>query len=551
MATKKQSTGYNGNENLPKAGTKYALEQWQLDEYEKCMKSPAYFAEKYFKIVHVDHGLQTIQLYDFQREASEAYLKTNKLLLATSRQIGKTTIATVILLHYALFNEEKRIWILANKESSATEVLERIQLAYEWLPHWLKPGVSEWNKTSIVFENGSKIRSAATSSDSVRGKSASMLYIDETAFVQNWTEFSASVLPVLSSGKSTKIILTSTPNGLNHFYEYYIGAKNGTNGFHLQEVKWYDVPGRDEEWRQEIMRILNGDEVRFRQEFEVEFLGSSDNLIDGSILKNIKADALNVKPVHISPSYGYTVFENPVHGHNYVITVDVSRGKGLDYSAFQVIDVTDVPYKQVARFKNNIISPRDLATFIVTCAKQYNDAMVLIEINDIGAQVSDVVYYDYEYENILFTESAGSRGKRIAIRAGTNVDKGLRTTVSTKSTGCAMLKLLVEQRKLVLNDMDSIDELSTFSKKGKSYEAETGKHDDLVMCLVLFAWLTTDSYFKSLTDIDIMHSLREMSDEQIFDELTPFGVIHSYDFEPDVPEVININGIDYNVIEGW
>ena len=832
---KKETTGYNGNENLPKAGAKYALTMEQLEEFEKCMKSPVYFAQKYFKIVTVDDGLQPMKLYDFQREAAEAYLDTNKLILATSRQIGKTTIATVIALHYVMFNEWKTVFILGNKESTAVEVLERIQLAYEYLPSWLKVGVEEWNKTSVVFENGSKIRSAATSSDGIRGKSCNLLYLDECltydhkiklqdkktleekivnigelydilteeienvklndkynifnfeyyyqdsvwydfqgikktttnhtvklyldddsiiqgtlnhkvykknyipmilddfeegfefsagiyvtkkeycydevevydilnvnnkdhsysiitndgfikssncAFIDNWNEFSASVLPVLSSGKKTKLIMTSTPKGLNHFYEYYIGAKNGTNGFKLIEVKWNDVPGRDEAWRHETLQTLNGDEIRFRQEYCVtgdteveilveelnktfvvpieklkagnnngaikiktptgystfsgikektvneyirittnngntikcttnhplltvdgfksaesliesesvlvtnsgfdvvtkietiqesikvydildvelnheyftngfishncvEFMGSSDNLIDGSVLKNIKAEAVPDKSIHVSPSYGYTVYENPMPGHSYVITVDVSRGKGLDYSAFQIIDVTSVPYKQVAVFKNNIISPRDFATFIVTSAKLYNDAMILVEVNDLGAQVSDIIYYDYEYENLIFTESAGTRGKRVSINGNKTADKGIRTTTNIKSTGCSMLKLLIEQRKLIINDLATIDELATFSKKAKSYEAETGKHDDLVMCLVLFAWLTTDGYFKSLTDIDIMHSLREMNDEQIYNELTPFGIITGYgEYES---ESVNINGTEYNV----
>ena len=274
-------------------------------------------------------------------------------------------------------------------------------------------------------------------------------------------------------------------------------------------------------------------------------MGSSDNLIDGSVLKNIKAEAVPDKSIHVSPSYGYTVYENPMPGHSYVITVDVSRGKGLDYSAFQIIDVTSVPYKQVAVFKNNIISPRDFATFIVTSAKLYNDAMILVEVNDLGAQVSDIIYYDYEYENLIFTESAGTRGKRVSINGNKTADKGIRTTTNIKSTGCSMLKLLIEQRKLIINDLATIDELATFSKKAKSYEAETGKHDDLVMCLVLFAWLTTDGYFKSLTDIDIMHSLREMNDEQIYNELTPFGIITGYgEYES---ESVNINGTEYNV----
>ena len=534
------ATGYNGNANLPKAGTIYSMTADQIDEYRKCMASPSYFAENYFKIVTLDNGLQLIKLYDFQKEASDAYLDTNKLLMATSRQIGKTTIATVIILHYVLFNEYKSVFVLANKAATAQEVLSRVQLAYEYLPHWLKCGVVEWNKMSVEFENGSKVTAAATSSDAIRGKSANMLYIDEQAFVQNWDEFSASVLPVISSGKTSKLIFTSTPKGLNHFYEYVEGARKGINGFKLIEVKWDDVPGRDEKWKEATLATLNNDLERFAQEFCVSFLGSSDNLISGAAMKNIKADALQYKPIRTNISYGYRIYEEPVRDKIYAMTCDVSRGKGLDYSTFHVIDITQIPYKQVATFRNNLITPTDFAAFIYNTAKAYNEAYTLIEINDIGGQVADILYFDYGYENLISTESAGTKGKRVSAGYGRNVDRGIRTTITVKALGCSMLKLLIEQRKLTIYDVETINELSSFVKKGKSYEAEPGKHDDLVMALVLFAWLTTDTFFKNINDLDVMHTLRDLSDEQIFDELVPFGIISTYDMPQEEPRVEKI-----------
>jgi hypothetical protein len=743
--------------------------------------------------------------------------------MATSRQIGKTTIATVIILHYVLFNEFKTVFVLANKAATAQEVLGRVQLAYEYLPHWLKCGVVEWNKMSVEFENGSKVVAAATSSDAIRGKSClsgetiihlkkdneyldislkefsdkfgfensagyliksingysefdgviyqgkrntyrlfldselyidatedheflmnnnclkrldklqigdefstgnkvkaifnnniiedvydawnvkdnhmfyinniitkncNMLYIDECitgnsiikikdnfseynikignlfdkhfkengilngtdiiplndyqiltsegykdfksikrsitsktikltlsnneifegtadhilivsgknialkdlqindyisdnlfvvnieennteqyvydiqdvadnnsylvksgneyinskncAFIQNWEEFSASVLPVISSGKSSKLIFTSTPKGLNHFYEYVEGARKGINDFKLIEVKWNDVPGRDEKWKEQTLATLNNDLERFAQEFEVSFLGSSDNLISGAAMKNIKADALQYKPIHTNISYGYRIYEEPVRDKIYAMTCDVSRGKGLDYSTFHVIDITQIPYKQVATFRNNLITPTDFAAFIYNTAKAYNEAYTLIEINDIGGQVADILYFDYGYENLISTESAGTKGKRVSAGYGRNVDRGIRTTITVKALGCSMLKLLIEQRKLTVYDVETINELSSFVKKGKSYEAEPGKHDDLVMALVLFAWLTTDTFFKNINDLDVMHTLRDLSDEQIFDELVPFGIISTYDMPQEEPRVEKI-----------
>lgn len=532
------SPGYNGNPNLPKAYTKYNWTQAQVQEYIKCKDDPVYFAETYFKIVHVDHGIIPFKLYEFQREAVEAFKHTRKLVINASRQVGKTSIATVIILHYALFNDSKKIALLANKADMAQEILSRIQLAYEYLPSWLKCGVAEWNKRRVEFDNGSIILAAASSASSIRGNSVSMLYIDEMAFIENWEEFSASVLPTMSSGTETKMIFTSTPNGLNHFFHYCDGAKLKTNGFTYIEVPWYKVPGRTEVWKEEILGTINHDLQKFAVEYECEFSGSSGTLISGACLKTLFPS----QPVKILSGYGCNIYEEPVVGNRYFIVVDVSRGKGLDYSAFQIIDTTTVPYRQVCTFRNNMITPTDYAGFIFRMAKHYNEAYVLVEINDIGGQVSDLLYDDYEYENVLSTESHGRGGKRVSGGFGKSVDRGIRTTKTVKAVGCSMLKLLIEQKKLLVNDKETISELNTFSAKAKSYEAEQGKHDDLVMGLVLFAWLSQDTFFNEINDDNILQHLRDRTAQEMDDDMVPFGIRFDAADDYDSAPLVRMDG---------
>jgi len=514
-----QVNGYNGNHNIPKANTRRNWTQEMVEEYIKCKDDPIYFAETYFKIVHVDRGLIPFKLYEYQKDIINASQESRKVAVNASRQCGKTSVATVIVLHYALFNDNKFIALLANKGDMAREILSRIQLAYEHIPNWLKCGVSEWNKGSVEFDNGTKIIAAASSSSSIRGRSVSMLYIDECSFVENWSEFSASVLPTLSSGQNSRTIFTSTPCGLNHFYHYCEGARKGTNGFRLIEVPWHRVPGRDAAWKEEIMGTINHDAEKFEVEFNCSFIGSSGTLISGACLKML----FPTQPESTMPGYGYVQYAEPKVGRQYVLIADTSRGKGLDYSAFQVIDVTDIPYTQVAMFKNNMITPIEYTDFIFNVGKRYNEATALIELNDIGGQVADLLYFDYGYENIIHTESHGRAGKRVSGGFGKNIDRGIRTTKTVKSLGCSMLKLLVEQNKLQLIDAATITELNVFSKKGTSYEAEPGHHDDLVMCLVLFAWLTQDKFFTEMMDVNVLHHLRDRTEDDMMADLVPFG----------------------------
>jgi len=350
--------GYNGNPLLKKSRKKIAWTQEQVQEWLKCAQDPIYFAEKYIKIVHVDHGFIPIRLYEYQKEIIEKITHNRRVTVVTSRQAGKTTTAAAVILHYILFNDHKTVALLANKGDAAREILDRIKAAYEALPDWLQQGVEEWNKGNITLENGCKVLAAATSSSAIRGKSISLLYIDEAAFVENWDEFFASVYPTISSGETTKILFTSTPNGLNHFYKTCEGAAKPReakdwNGFEFVRVPWFEVPGRDERWKKETLAAMDWDYEKFAQEFECEFLGSSGTLISGAVLKTL------VAKIPLSDRDGLTIYEEPVKGNQYAITADVSRGKGLDYSAFQVIDVTTMPYKQVCVYRNNLATPLD------------------------------------------------------------------------------------------------------------------------------------------------------------------------------------------------
>jgi hypothetical protein len=516
--------GYLGNFNLKRTNVEIEWNEEMLIEYDKCSRNSVYFAEKFINIVHVDHGLIPIKLYDYQREIMKKITFNRRCAVVTSRQAGKTTTAAAVILHYILFNEHKTVALLANKGDAAREILERIKIAYETLPKWMQHGVVEWNKGSVEFENGSKIIAGATSSSAIRGKSISFLYIDEAAFVENWDDFFASVFPTISSGETTKILLTSTPNGLNHFYKTCEGAKEGTNGYEYVEVKWDQVPGRDDSWKKETLSAMDFDEQKFAQEFECAWLGSSGTLIEGSKLK-----ALVWRQPELERE-GLSIFQHPEKDRPYFLIADVSRGKGLDYSAFHIIDASEMPYKQVATYRNNFVSPIEYTEIIHRTATQYNNAIVLVEVNDIGEQVPELLLHDYEYENILYTESAGRAGKRISGgfgRKGTSIDKGIRTTKQVKSVGCSTLKLLIENDQLIVSDFHTINELSTFSKKGVSYEAEPGCHDDLVMGLVLFGWLSSQEFFKDYTDNNTLSKLRNISHEELEAHMLPMPLIDS------------------------
>lgn len=538
MAELDNEKGYKGNVLLKKANQQIGWSNELVQEFAKCSEDPIYFIENYMKIISLNKGLVNFEPYPYQKDMIRSFVDNRYTIVTTARQAGKSTTTCGFILWYIIFHDAKTVALLANKGETAREILGRVQLAYQHLPKWLQQGVVEWNKGSFVLENDSRVIAAATSASAIRGYTINLLFIDEAAHIDNWDEFFTSVYPTISSGTDSKIVLVSTPNGLNHFHATWANAIQGKNGYNPILVNWQSVPGRDEKWKQDTLAGMNFDLEKFEQEMNCEFLGSSGTLIAGWKLKELVAQpALTQKD-------GLYQFEKPTEGRVYVIVADVSRGKGLDYSAFQVVDVTKMPYNQVCVFRNNAVTPIDYADTIHRLAKAYNNASVLVEINDIGEQVAHSLHYDFGYENILFTENSGRAGKQVTAGfSGRTADKGIRTTKLVKSVGCSILKLLVEQNQLIINDQYTINELSTFSKKGNSYEAEPGKHDDLVMCFVLFAWLSEQQYFKDYTNINTLITLRDKSEEEMEQDLSPFGFVFDGredfvddDYERIVPE---------------
>ena len=516
-----KESSYHGNPNLKAIGYQHQFTPEEIQEFVKCQKDPIYFIETYCHIVSLDKGLIKFKLYDCQRKKVEVILNNRKVVLMEGRQQGKTITSAACILWYTLFQESKTVAILANKGSAAREVLDRYQIMYEHLPIWMQQGVRTWNKGNVELENGSKVFTAATTASGIRGKSVNWLYIDEAAIIPNNVaeEFFASVYPTISAGTTTKILLTSTPLGYNHFWKFWNEAEKGKNGFVSHFIPYWEIPGRDEVWAEEQLRTLG--EVKFNQEVLCEFLGSSNTLINGRTL----AQMSSMDPFYYN-DMGLMLYEEPQVGKNYVITVDVSRGVGGDYSAFTIVDVTDMPYKLVGKFKNNTIAPMLFPEVIHKTAKDYNNAMVLVETNDIGGQIADILYAELEYENILSTIKENNQ-TYISPGFSKSTTLGVRTTKTVKRQGCFAIKSLLEEKKLNIFDADTIHEFSTFVEKSGSYVADEGYHDDLVMTLVLFGWLTTNQYFKELTDVNVRERIYKQQMLQIEDELTPFGFINN------------------------
>ena len=516
--------GYNGNLLLKKKNVEIEWSPELVEEYIECARNPVHFVERYMKVINLDTGLVDLKLYDYQKEMLESMVSNRFTIITTARQAGKSTVTCAAILWYILFHSEKTVALLANKADTAREILGKVQLAYQHLPKWLQQGVLEWNKGSMVLENNSRVLASATSASAIRGYSINMLIIDEAAHIDNWEEFFTSVFPTISAGKETKTVLVSTPNGLNHFYDIWNNAQKRKNQYNPIEVPWHRVPGRDQKWYNDTLAGLNFDTEKFEQEYNCSFQGSSGTLIAGWKLKEL----INDIKVPIRRNDGLVQYILPKEANKYAIVVDVARGKGLDYSAFSVVDITKMPYEQVCVFKSNTMLVPDYAVVVHQIAKLYNDSYVLVEINDIGEQVAYTLHDMFEYENILYTRMAGRIGKTLSSSfsgTGSQADMGVRTTKPVRNSGCSMLKMLVEQNQLLIWDNFTVSELSTFSKNGDKYEAEEGKHDDIVLGLVLFGWMTNQPYFKELTDINTFVSLRDKSEDDIMNDIMPFGFV--------------------------
>ena len=511
---------YLGNPLLKKANVKIDFTKEQIAEYIKCKEDPVYFTKNYVQIVSLDEGLVPFKMWDFQEELIRKFHRNRFNIAKLPRQTGKSTTVVSYLLHYILFNDNVNIGILANKASTARDLLARLATAYENLPKWIQQGVVVWNKGNIELENGSKILAASTSASAVRGMSFNIIFLDEFAFVPNHIadSFFASVYPTITSGKSTKVIIISTPQGMNHFYKMWMDAVSGRNGYTYHEVHWSQVPGRDQKWKEET--IKNTSQRQFTQEFECEFLGSVDTLISAAKLKAL------VFEEPITRNKGLDVFEKPKENSEYLMTVDVSRGIGGDYSAFIVYDITTVPYRIVAKYRNNEIKPMLFPSVINDVARGYNNAWVLCEVNDIGDQVASILNFDLEYPNVLMCAMRGRAGQIVGQGfSGNKTQLGVKMSITVKKVGCANLKQIIEDDKLIFNDYDIINELTTFIQKKQSFEADEGFHDDLVMCMVIFAWLVQQDYFKEMTDNDIRQRIYDEQKNQIEQDMAPFGFI--------------------------
>jgi hypothetical protein len=528
---------YESNPLLRAAGQKIALTAQQFAEIQRCAEDFEYFAENYCKILSLDHGLVNFKLRGYQKRVASNVVDNRFNIVMWCRQSGKTTLVAALLCWEVLFRRGWIVAILANKGDQSQEIVGRVQTMYENLPFWMQKGVKTWNKRSFTLENNSRIFSAATSASGIRGRSVNHLYLDEFAHIDaNKQEpFYTSTYPVISSGKETKITITSTPKGLEMFYKLWQDATTradgtkidpmtnvgeaGTNGFVPSESHWSEVPGRDEAWKEMTLAQMNGDVDKFNQEYENHFIGSSGTLISGSVLRRL----VHIKPLYESGSL--RVFKEPVKDHIYSMLVDTSRGLGLDYNTFVIIDCSKIPYEVVCTFRSNTVSTLQFPNFIADAAKRYNNAMVLVETNDSGLGIADALHFDLDVENVLMTTTNGKKGQTISAGFGGNVRRGLKTSKATKSIGCTQLKNLIELDKLVINDFHILQELFTFVEKGASYSAEDGKHDDLVMPLVLFGWLAQQRYFKDLTNMDIRAHVVQESEYLIEQELMPFGFI--------------------------
>ena len=520
---------YLGNPNLKKANVPVEFTKEQIQEYQKCMDDPVYFIQEYMKIVSLDEGLVPFKMYDFQQNMVQTFHDNRFTICKLPRQSGKSTTIIAYLLHYVLFNQNVNVAILANKSSTARDILGRLQLGYENLPKWLQQGVISWNKGSLDLENGSSILAASTSASAIRGGSYNIIFLDEFAYVPATLaeEFFSSVYPTISSGKSTKVMIVSTPHGMNMFYKLWTDAQSKKNDYIPLEVHWSEVPGRDEVWKEETIR--NTSQSQFNSEFECEFLGSIDTLIAPHKLKQMPY----IDPIQSNADLD--IFERPDPKKTYFLTADVSRGTSQDYSAFLVLDVTEMPYRVVAKYRNNEIKPLIFPQKIHEVAKAYNECFVLVEVNDIGEQVANALQFDLEYENLVMASMRGRAGQILGAGfSGGKAQLGVMTTKAVKRIGCSNLKQLIESDKLMIPDYDIMSELSTFIVKGSSWQADDGCTDDLVACLFIFAWAVDQTYFKELTDNDIRERMYAEQKEQLEQDMAPFGFIDNGIDEPEV-----------------
>ena len=474
---------FKGNPNLRARGEKVNMTPELMKEYIRCSQDIIYFAENYFKIISIDKGEHIIKLYEFQKRILKAMVggdgdPRRHIALLSARQIGKSTISTIYIVWFAIFNSDKTIAILANKEQTAKEILSRVKLGYEGLPKFLQQGVKDdgWSQKSIILENKTKILSASTASSAIRGMSISLLLLDEFAFVPSNVadEFMASVYPTIVSGDESKIIMVSTPNGMNHFYHIYSKAAKGENGYRPVKINWNEIPrknkdGSDANPKFKEDTIRNIGLVKWNQEFGARFLGSSKTLIDPDLLEELGRETIDPKELKMGDLLH--VYERPQEGELYMLGVDSSKGVGGDYSTVQVLKIKDeYDIEQVAIYRNNIIEPHDFAQVVMSISNYYNECYVMIENNDVGGQVADAMFYEYEFDRILNCDKKGI---------------GIRSTKKSKLEANMLLKRYMENDFLKIIDKQTVYELTCYEEISPDvFQSGRTDHDDCVTSLL-------------------------------------------------------------------
>jgi hypothetical protein len=492
---------YLGNKNLPTDKAEFNWTPKMIRDLKKAGQNLLYFAENFFTIINLDRGRERIRLHKCQKRVLRALRDNRFNIVLASRQVGKTTMMTIYTLWVACFSEDQRILVVANKEQTAINIFKRIRLAYEQLPNWIKPGVIEYGKTSMVLSNGSSIGISTTSSDAGRGDSCNCLVLDELAFIDNHLveSFWKSVYPIISSSKKSKIFIASTPNGTgNLFHDLYSNAIKGKNNWFASRIDWWEMPGRDEKWKQDTIQSLGSTEI-FDQEFGCQFIETGESVIDEQLVKKCMLTLTN--PVHVFDDGDYSVWKLPDESRTYCVGVDVSEGVGEAATCVQVLDITDLTeIEQVAVFHSNSISPYNLTPKLLEILQQWGSPPALIERNNCGAQVVDTLVNVYGYENVVnFTPGKSQPIERPGVIAHTN----------TKYKGVVNMKYwLSEVRAVVLRDSPTLDELKTFVRyPNGTWKAIKGTnvHDDRVMSLIWALMMLentiTEQYFE-IVEVD-------------------------------------------------
>lgn len=517
--------GYNGNPNLPLPTETITLTATELAEYAKCLNDPIYFIATYVKITHVDDGIVKFHPWKFQEDIINS-LESNRFVIAKlPRQSGKSTVIICgYFLWYILFHTDVSVALLANQEDTAIMLLDRLKQSYELLPRFLKQGIEKWDQKLIKLGNKARVRAAATSASAIRGDTFNIVFLDEFAFVPAniAIDFMASVFPVISSGKTTKLFIVSTPNGFNLFYKLFTDATQGKNSYKALQYTWRDVfyarnPLATEaealQWRDETIKNMANNEQQFAQEFECDFLGSANTLVAPWKLARIDYRLpLELRgPLRVYEKPIYLTEEGPAHV--YVCTVDVAQGQQIDSSVVQVIDITESPFRQVAVYQDSSIKPAQLAPVVVQIARWYGDAFIFFEINGEALATALIVQEDLAYENMIYVYMHKKKGQQLSAGYHPSARLGLKSTEATKRIGCSGLKTLMENDQLIINDYETKQQFGTFvgklNKRGLAtiYEAEIGNHDDCISPLVLLGWLSLQQAFENYTGISMRQQL--------------------------------------------